>query len=156
MFGPYLAGRQYIHFRQLLLCNGILPGAKFTLRPPSFALLLSALLHGSRAVGTSQTCGVEHRAPPIFGRATITLGIGPHSSCCSVAEYYCAVWARLSYTNLIDTQLHSSVRLISGCLQPVQLSSLPVLSNVAPPSLRHKAATDNMLQIIEARPNWPV
>jgi len=25
-------------------------------------------------------CGVEHRAPPIFGRATITLIIGPHSS----------------------------------------------------------------------------
>jgi len=30
-----------------------------------------------------------------------------------------------------------------------------LLSNVAPP-LCHKAATDNMLQIIEARPNWPV
>ena len=26
-------------------------------------------------------CGVEQRAPPIFGRAAITLGIGPHSSC---------------------------------------------------------------------------
>jgi len=26
-------------------------------------------------------CCVEHRAPPIFGTATITLGIGPHSSC---------------------------------------------------------------------------
>jgi len=24
--------------------------------------------------------GVEQRAPPMFGRATITLGIGPHSS----------------------------------------------------------------------------
>ena len=24
--------------------------------------------------------GVEHRAPSIFGRATTTLGIGPHSS----------------------------------------------------------------------------
>ena len=26
--------------------------------------------------------GVEHRAPPVFGRATITLGIGPRSSIC--------------------------------------------------------------------------
>ena len=25
-------------------------------------------------------CGVEQRSPPIFGRAAITLGIGPHSS----------------------------------------------------------------------------
>ena len=27
-------------------------------------------------------CGVEQRAPPIFGRAAITLGIGPYSSSC--------------------------------------------------------------------------
>ena len=29
---------------------------------------------------SAKLCGVEHRAPPIFGRAAITLGIGPHSS----------------------------------------------------------------------------
>jgi len=28
----------------------------------------------------AKLCGVEHTAPPIFRRATITLGIGPHSS----------------------------------------------------------------------------
>ena len=28
--------------------------------------------------GRQPNCGVEQRAPPIFGRATITLGIGPH------------------------------------------------------------------------------
>ena len=45
----------YIYIR-LLLRNGILPGAKFTLRPPkSCALLLAVLLHGSRAVGANQT-----------------------------------------------------------------------------------------------------
>jgi len=32
------AGRPFIHFRQLLPRNGIMPGAKFTLRPPSVAL----------------------------------------------------------------------------------------------------------------------
>ena len=31
-------------------------------------------------VGVSQTLRVEQRAPPIFGRATITLGIGPLSN----------------------------------------------------------------------------
>jgi len=46
--------------------------------------------------------------------------------------------------------------LILGCLQLTQLSWLSVLSNVAPPSLRRKAATDNMLQIVEAHPSWPV
>jgi len=61
----------------------ILLGAKFALRP-SFALL-----HGARAEGVSQTLrrgtsnGIKellYRAPPIFGKAAITLGIGPHSS----------------------------------------------------------------------------
>jgi len=40
--------------------------------------VLAALLHGTLVVGVSQLCGVEQRAPPIFGRAAITLGIGPH------------------------------------------------------------------------------
>ena len=41
--------------------------------------VLAALLHGTLVVGVSQKrCGVEQRAPPIFGRAAITLGIGPH------------------------------------------------------------------------------
>jgi len=42
--------------------------------------VLAALLHGT--VGASaKLCGFEQRAPPVFGRAAITLGIGPHSSC---------------------------------------------------------------------------
>ena len=36
--------------------------------------------HSTLVAGVSQLCGVEQRAPPIFGRAAITLGIGPHSS----------------------------------------------------------------------------
>ena len=30
------------------------------------------------SVTAQQNCGVEQRAPPVFGRAAITLGIGPH------------------------------------------------------------------------------
>ena len=66
------------------------------------------------------------------------------------------VWARSSYTGLIDTQLHSFMRLISGCLHSNLVSWLLVLSNVAPPSLHCKTASDKMLQVIEAHPNWPV
>ena len=39
--------------------------------------VLGALLHGW---ASAKLCGVEQRAPPMFGRAAITLGIGPHSS----------------------------------------------------------------------------
>jgi len=42
--------------------------------------ILAALLYGTQVVGVSKLCDVEQRAPPIFGRAAITLGIGPHSS----------------------------------------------------------------------------
>ena len=40
----------------------------------------AALLHGGQVVSVSQTLRVEQRVPPMFGRATIRLGIGPHSS----------------------------------------------------------------------------
>jgi len=49
--------------------------------------ILAALMHGTPAAGVSQTLrrgtrnGITElspRAPPIFGRAAITLGIGPH------------------------------------------------------------------------------
>jgi len=42
--------------------------------------VLAALLHGSQVVSVNKLCGVEHRAPPMFGRATITFDIGPQSS----------------------------------------------------------------------------
>jgi len=49
--------------------------------PSSFqrvSRLASVTARHSGIVGV--ICGVEQRAPPIFGRAAITLGIGPHSS----------------------------------------------------------------------------
>ena len=56
----------YIHFRWLLPRYRILPGAKFTLRPPSLALsywqrYCTALEQWAR----DKLCAVEHRAPPI-------------------------------------------------------------------------------------------
>ena len=38
--------------------------------------VLAALLHGTQ--WASANCGVQQRAPLVFGRAAITLGIGPH------------------------------------------------------------------------------
>jgi len=40
--------------------------------------VLAALLHGTLVVGISQTAAFNREVPPIFGRAAITLGIGPH------------------------------------------------------------------------------
>jgi len=61
------AATLYIHYGGASApYNGILPGAKFTLRP-SFAFF---------CVGRE----LSQRVPPIFGWAAITFGIGPHSS----------------------------------------------------------------------------
>ena len=40
---------------------------------------LSSVTARHSSSGRQPNCGVEQRAPPVFGRATITLGIGPHS-----------------------------------------------------------------------------
>jgi len=53
------------------------------------------------AVGVSKLCGVEQRAPPILGRAAITLGIGPHSSCLYLSAYV--------YTVNSTNELHAAV-----------------------------------------------
>jgi len=44
-----------------------------------FSVLAALLLRGTLVVGVSKTLW-QQRAPPIFGRAAITLGIGSHSS----------------------------------------------------------------------------
>jgi len=42
--------------------------------------VLAALLRGRPQWASAKLYGVEQRAPPIFDRAAITLGTGPHSS----------------------------------------------------------------------------
>ena len=79
----------YIHFRGLLPPDRILPCAKFTLCPSLAFSNLGSVTARTPAAGVSQTLRrgtrngiteISQRAPPIFGRAAITLGIGPHSS----------------------------------------------------------------------------
>ena len=45
-------------------------------------------------------CGVDHRAPPIFGRATITLGIGPHSSY-FLLSYITSQWPDTNWSSVL-------------------------------------------------------
>jgi len=87
------AGTLYIHFWGLLPPDGILPRAIFTYVQVLHSPVLAALLHGTPAAGVSQTLRhgtrngitkLSQRAPPIFGRAAITLDIDPHCSCSSV------------------------------------------------------------------------
>jgi len=68
----------YIYILGALAPKGILLQSSLcvqVLRSP----ILTALLHGTPAAASAKLCGAKQRAPPIFGKAAITLGIGPHS-----------------------------------------------------------------------------
>ena len=52
------------------------------------------------------------------------------------------------HTSQVDVQLNSTMRLISGTLRSTPLPWLPVLSNIEPPALRRKAATDKLVEKI--------
>jgi len=84
MFGRLLGWYAIYTFWRLLFPNGMLPAAKFTLRPSltfSYIGSVRGLLHATRAEATSQTLrrGTRNEITElIFGRAAITLGIGPH------------------------------------------------------------------------------
>jgi len=79
----------YIHFWGLLPLTEFCPVQHSVYVQDLRSSMLAALLHGTPAAGLSQTLRhgtrngiteLSQRAPPIFSRAAITLGISPHSS----------------------------------------------------------------------------
>ena len=64
------------------------------------------------------------------------------------AEYCAPVWSRSAHTSRVDVQLNSTMRLISGTLRSTPLPLLPVPSNIEPPALRRKTATDKLVEKI--------
>ena len=76
--------------------------------------------------------------------------------CYSVAEYCCPVWQRSTHVSLVDAQLHSSMRLISGIVRSTPLPWLPVLTNIEPPALRRRAATDKLIMQAECHRDLPL
>ena len=66
--------------------------------------------------------------------------------CYSAAEYCAPVWSRSAHTSQVDVQLNFTMHIISGTLCSTPLPWLPVLSNIEPPALRRKAATDKLIE----------
>jgi len=66
------------------------------------------------------------------------------------------VWSRSAHTSQVDVQLNSTMRLISGTLHSTPLPWLPVLSNIEPPPLRRKAATDKLVEKIVKQDSWSI
>ena len=74
--------------------------------------------------------------------------------CYSVAEYCAPVWARYSHTNRVDTQLNSSMRIITGTVHHCPLPWLSILSNIEPAELRRRASTDKLVAKALSHPQW--
>jgi len=95
--------------------------------------ILAALLHGTPAAGLSQTLRrgtrngiteLSQRAPPIFGSAAITLGIGPHSSfflfsvpCGRISWLSVSFLARLKYSPIVPYRIVSHRIVSHACIQ---------------------------------------
>jgi len=90
----------------------------------------------------SGNCRLAKLAGATWGASASTLRTSTLALCYSVAEYCAPIWARSSYTKLVDGQLNNSMQLISDTLQPTQLHWLPLLANITPSELCWKAACD--------------
>ena len=90
------------------------------------------------------------------GASANTLRSSALALCYSAAEYCAPVWSRSAHTSRVDVQLNSTMRLISGTLRSTPLPWLPVLSDIEPPALRRKAATDKLVKKIVKHESWPI
>ena len=96
----------------------------------------SALLHGTLVVWASaKLCSVEQRAPPISGRAAITLGIGSHSSFFFFSSPILSGWRLDVYhTSTHDVAL---VWIYDAGLKCATCDSLKIQDAKKSPKIRH-------------------
>ena len=54
----------------------------------------------------------------------------------TTAEYAVPVWARSHHARVLDSELHTACRAITGCLKPTNVENLYLLAVIAPPDIR--------------------
>jgi len=107
--------------------------------------ILAALLHGTPAAGVSQTLRrgtrngiteLSQRAPPIFGWATIALGIGPHSSCFEFL--HCSFLFGSVRQIKLAVRYLLSARKYSVCCIPHSAASVRTITRLAAPNSKRR------------------
>ena len=76
-----------------------------------------------------------------WGASPDTLRSTALALCYSSAEYACPVWERSAHAKKIDPAINTTCRLVTGCLRPTPIDSLYILSGIAPPEIRRRAAS---------------
>ena len=73
-------------------------------------------------------------------RAT-TLRTSCLALCYSATEHAYPVWARSGHANKLNPAIHECCRIITGCLKPVNVTSILLLIGIAPPHIRRTVAS---------------
>ncbi len=106
---------------------------------------------------SSQNNLLRKLAGTVWGARAQTLKTTALALCYSAAEYCAPVWSRSYHTRIVDVQLNTSMRIITGTLRSTPLPWLPVLSNIPPPPhLRRQEATAKLLNKVYANDKLPL
>ena len=76
-----------------------------------------------------------------------TLRIATLSLVYSTAEYCAPVWCCSAHTCLIDSVLNNALCIVTGCLRPIPIDHLPVLSGIHPAELHRMGVTSPWLTV---------
>ena len=71
-----------------------------------------------------------------WGASFNTMKLSTTALALSTAVYACPVWAHSTHTKKLDIVINQAFRLISGAIKSTPTSMLPVVSGIAPPTLR--------------------
>jgi len=76
-----------------------------------------------------------------WGDSARTLRTATLALCFLVVEYCAPVWCRNAYTKLVDIQLNSAMRTISGSIMSTHSSICPVPSSMATSIIQHSSSS---------------
>ncbi|UYV74225.1 hypothetical protein LAZ67_11002523 [Cordylochernes scorpioides] len=141
------------------LWNSTTPVAIKTLKPGiHLDRTLTFKIHLTKLMGKlSSRNNILHKlAGSSWGSDANTLRTSALALIFSTAEYCAPVWEGSCHTKLIDTQLNSTLRIITGVCQPTRIDWLPVLAHISPPELRRKEATKKMYQKLLDSPDLEI
>ena len=102
-------------------------------------------LESLRAKTSSRVNLLRRLAGTSWGSSASTLRTSTLALVFSAAEYASPVWSRSTHTKKLDPALNGAMRLITGCLRPTPVKLLPVLSGIAPPTLRREHHTHTLV-----------
>ena len=90
-----------------------------------------------------------------WGAYTSTLRTGALALVYSAAECGTPVWCCCcsTHTKKLDIALNDTMRIITGCMRPMETTFMPVLAGITPPDMRHEAGMAKLTATAENNPD---